>query len=152
MTAQLHQICDGHNIENALDQIKIKAREWKFQVEIQALSQTIDSTTLATGLSAIAAATVRLILDLARADMTRRHGQIDGSVTILALGRLGTGQMTVSSDLDLLFVYDAPETALSDGKRPINAPTYFARLAQTMVSWLSTVSYTHLTLPTILRV
>ena len=112
MTAQLHQICDGRNVEDALDQIKIKAREWKFQVEIQALSQTIDSTTLATGLSAIATATVRLILDLARADMTRRHGQIDGSVTILALGRLGTGQMTVSSDLDLLFVYDAPETCV----------------------------------------
>ena len=63
------------------------------------------------GLATIATATVRLILDLARADMTRRHGQIDGSVTILALGRLGTGQMTVSSDLDLLFVYDAPENS-----------------------------------------
>ena len=82
MTAQLRQICDGRNIEDALDQVKIKAREWRFQVEIQALSQTIDSKTLATGLSAIATATVRLILDLARADMTRRHGHIDGSVTI----------------------------------------------------------------------
>jgi glutamate-ammonia-ligase adenylyltransferase len=151
MTAQLHQICDGRNIEDALDQIKIKAREWKFQVEIQALSQTIDSTTLATGLSSIATATVRLILDLARADMTRRHGQIDGSMTILALGRLGTGQMTVSSDLDLLFVYDAPETALSDGKRPINAPTYFARLAQTMVSWLSTATAEGVLYPVDLR-
>jgi glutamate-ammonia-ligase adenylyltransferase len=140
MTAQLEQICSGRDIEDALDQIKIKAREWKFQVEIQALSQTIDSTRLATGLSAIATATVRLILNLARADMTRRHGEIDGSVTILALGRLGTGQMTVSSDLDLLFVYDSPETALSEGKRAINAPTYFARLAQTMVSWLSTAT------------
>jgi glutamate-ammonia-ligase adenylyltransferase len=151
MTAQLHQICDGRNIEDALDQIKIKAREWKFQVEIQALSQTIDSPTLATGLSAIATATVRLILDLARADMTRRHGQIDGSVTILALGRLGTRQMTVSSDLDLLFVYDAPEDALSDGKRPINAPTYFARLAQTMVSWLSTATAEGVLYPVDLR-
>jgi len=151
MTAQLQQICDGRNVEDALDQIKIKAREWKFQVEIQALSQTIDSTTLATGLSAIATATVSLILDLARADMTRRHGQIDGSVTILALGRLGTGQMTVSSDLDLLFIYDAPDTALSAGKRQINAPTYFARLAQTMVSWLSTATAEGVLYPVDLR-
>mgnify|MGYP001160838624 FL=1 len=140
MTAQLRKICDGRNIEGALDQVKIKAREWKFQVEIQALSQTINSTTLATGLSAIATATVRTILDLARADMIRRHGPIDGSLTILALGRLGTRQMTVGSDLDLLFVYDAPNTALSWGERQINAPTYFARLAQTMVSWLSTAT------------
>jgi glutamate-ammonia-ligase adenylyltransferase len=140
MTTQLRQICDGRNIEGALDQVKIKAREWKFQVEIQALSQTINSTTLATGLSAIATATVRMILELARADMIRRHGPIDGSLTILALGRLGTRQMTVGSDLDLLFVYDAPSTALSRGERQINAPTYFARLAQTMVSWLSTAT------------
>ncbi|MGB2073453.1 MAG: hypothetical protein ACPHX7_09460, partial [Candidatus Puniceispirillaceae bacterium] len=151
MTAQLHQIFDGRNIEDTLDQIKIKAREWKFQVEIQALSQTIDSTTLATGLSTIATATVRLILDLARADMNRRHGQVDGSVTILALGRLGTGQMTVCSDLDLLFVYDTPQTTLSDGKRPINASTYFARLAQTMVSWLSTATAEGVLYPVDLR-
>jgi glutamate-ammonia-ligase adenylyltransferase len=39
-----------------------------------------------------------------------------------------------------LFVYDAPSTALSRGERQINAPTYFARLAQTMVSWLSTAT------------
>ena len=115
------------------------------------MSQTIDSTTLATGLGAIATATVRLILDLARADMTRRHGEIDGSAAILALGRLGTGQMTVSSDLDILFVYDASEAALSDGKRPINASTYFARLAQTMVSWLSTATAEGVLYPVDLR-
>ena len=151
MTAQLRHRCAERSVEDALDQIKIHAREWKFQVEVQALSQSIDSPTLATGLSAIAAATVRLILDLARADMVRRHGKIDGQVTILALGRLGTGQMTVSSDLDLLFVYDAADAALSDGKRQINAPTYFARLAQTMVSWLSTATAEGVLYPVDLR-
>jgi len=48
--------------------------------------------------------------------------------------------MTVSSDLDLLVIYKASDSALSNSKRPISAPTYFARLAQTMVSWLSTAT------------
>ena len=41
--------------------------------------------------------------------------------------------------------------ALSDGKRPINAPTYFARLAQTMVSWLSTATAEGVLYPVDLR-
>ena len=107
---------------------------------MQALTQIIDSNDLGKGLSAIAAATVVLILDLAKADMIRRHGQIEGNVSILGLGRLGTGQITVSSDLDLMIIYEAPKAALSKGKKEINAPTYFGRLAQTIVSWLSTAT------------
>ena len=48
-------------------------------------------------------------------------------------------------------VYDASETVLSDGKRPINAPTYFARCAQTMVSWLSTATAEGVLYPVDLR-
>ena len=151
MTAKLRQHIAGQPVETALDQIKLRAREWKFQIEVQALSQTIDSPALADGLSAIATATVRLILDLVRADMRRRHGNIDGDVTILGLGRLGTRQMTVSSDLDLLIIYDAPDNALSDGERQINAQTYFARMAQTMVSWLSTATAEGVLYPVDLR-
>ena len=151
MTAQLRQNIAGQPVETALDQIKIRAREWKFQIEVQALSQTIDSPALADGLSAIATATIRLILDLVRADMQRRHGNIDGAITILGLGRLGTRQMTVSSDLDLLIIYDAPDNALSDGERQINAQTYFTRMAQTMISWLSTATAEGVLYPVDLR-
>ncbi len=151
MVKQLRESCNKLPIEEALDQLKIKVRELKFRVEVQALSQTIDSNDLARGLSAIAMATVVLILDFAKADMVRRHGRIEGKVTILGLGRLGTRQMTVSSDLDLLVVYKASESALSDSKRPISAPIYFARLAQTMVSWLSTATAEGILYPVDLR-
>jgi glutamate-ammonia-ligase adenylyltransferase len=140
MVNQLRDNCANLPVEDALDRLKIKVREWKFSIEVQALGQIIDSADLAKGLSAIATATVVLIMDFAKADMVRRHGQIDGKVNILGLGRLGTKQMTVSSDLDLLIIYEASESALSKSKRPISAPVYFARLAQTMISWLSTAT------------
>ena len=92
MVAQLRDGCTDLPVEEALNKLKIKIREWKFRVEVQALSQTIDSADLAKGLSAIATATVVLILDLARDDMVRRHGQIDGKVNILGLGRLRTNK------------------------------------------------------------
>ena len=133
MVTKLRDSCKDLPVEEALDHLKIKVREWKFRVEVQALSQTIDSTDLAKGLSAVATATVVLIMDFAKADMVRRHGQIEGKGNIHGLGRLGTKQMTVSSDLDLLVIYEASGSALSNSKRPISAPIYFARLAQTMV-------------------
>ena len=151
MMTKLRDNCKNLPVEEALDQLKIKVREWKFRVEVQALSQTIDSVDLAKGLSAIATATVVLIMDFAKADMVRRHGKIEGKVNILGLGRLGTRQMTVSSDLDLLVIYKASEFALSNGKRPISAPIYFARLAQTMVSWLSTATAEGVLYPVDLR-
>ena len=151
MITKLRNNCKNLPVEEALDQLKIKVREWKFRVEVQALSQTIDSADLAKGLSAVATATVVLIMDFAKADMVRRHGKIEGKVNILGLGRLGTRQMTVSSDLDLLVIYKASEFALSNGKRPISAPIYFARLAQTMVSWLSTATAEGVLYPVDLR-
>ncbi len=151
MVTQLRDNCNNLPVEEALDQLKIKVREWKFRVQVQALSQTINAADLSEGLSAIASATVVLIMDFAKADMVRRHGTIEGRVNILGLGRLGTRQMTVASDLDLLVVYEASQAALSISKRPISAPSYFARLAQTMVSWLSTATAEGVLYPVDLR-
>jgi glutamate-ammonia-ligase adenylyltransferase len=57
---------------------------------------------------------------------------------IMALGRLGAREMTATSDLDLIVVYDLdtahPE---SDGKRPLYGPQYFARLTQRLISALT---------------
>ncbi len=138
MTEILSNLAHNKPIENALDAIKTQTREWKFRIQVQALSQTIDSCSLGRGLSAIASANVTVILDLVKDDMQRRHGTIDGAVGVIALGGLGTKQMTVSSDIDLLILFDAPDNARSTGTKPLGAPSYFTRLAQTMVSWLGT--------------
>ena len=138
LTRTLQDIAAAHDAEQALDAIKIQTREWKFRIQVQALSQTIDSDSLGRGLAAIAEATVATLLDLVRTDMTRRHGHIDGSVAVVALGRLGSGTMTVTSDLDLLVLFDTADGAMSDGAKPLGAISYFARLAQTLTSWLGT--------------
>jgi glutamate-ammonia-ligase adenylyltransferase len=57
---------------------------------------------------------------------------------ILALGRLGAREMTASSDLDLIVVYDFDaEHPNSDGKRPLYGAQYFARLTQRLISALT---------------
>ena len=53
------------------------------------------------------------------------------------MGKLGGREMTASSDLDLVFVYDVPDgVESSDGPKPLSPTLYFARLAQRLISAL----------------
>jgi glutamate-ammonia-ligase adenylyltransferase len=45
--------------------------------------------------------------------------------------------MTATSDLDLIVIYDAEPTATSDGRRPLAATAYYARLTQALIAALS---------------
>jgi glutamate-ammonia-ligase adenylyltransferase len=73
------------------------------------------------------------------AEFARSHGRVAGSeFAILGLGKLGSREMNVLSDLDLIFIYRAPDGAeASDGPRPLQVLTYFARLSQRMISALA---------------
>jgi [glutamine synthetase] adenylyltransferase / [glutamine synthetase]-adenylyl-L-tyrosine phosphorylase len=52
---------------------------------------------------------------------------------------LGGREMTASSDLDLVFVYEVPPgVETSDGARPLSPSQYFARLAQRLIAALTT--------------
>src|SRR6202034_4679018 len=67
------------------------------------------------------------------------HGRISGQeIAIVALGRLGAREMTATSDLDLIVVYDFnDEEPESDGKRPLYGAQYFARFTQRLISALT---------------
>jgi glutamate-ammonia-ligase adenylyltransferase len=55
------------------------------------------------------------------------------------MGKLGGREMTASSDLDLVFVYDVPAgVEASDGPKPLSPTVYFARVAQRLIAALTT--------------
>ncbi|RMD96618.1 MAG: bifunctional [glutamate--ammonia ligase]-adenylyl-L-tyrosine phosphorylase/[glutamate--ammonia-ligase] adenylyltransferase, partial [Deltaproteobacteria bacterium] len=62
-----------------------------------------------------------------------------GSLSILALGRLGQGELSYSSDLDLIFLYDlGEELPEAEGAcARISPHAYFTKIAQRMISALS---------------
>jgi len=69
-----------------------------------------------------------------------QHGRIKGQETaILAMGRLGSREMTASSDLDLILLYDFDhEHPDSDGARSLHGAHYFARFTQRLISAFTT--------------
>jgi len=60
----------------------------------------------------------------------------------VGLGKLGSGELSFTSDLDLTFIYDVPgggadeshSDLLSDGRKPLAPMHYYARLAQRLIN------------------
>ncbi|MCC5793953.1 MAG: bifunctional [glutamate--ammonia ligase]-adenylyl-L-tyrosine phosphorylase/[glutamate--ammonia-ligase] adenylyltransferase [Chromatiales bacterium] len=91
-------------------------------------------------LSALADDSIRVALDHASTELLARHGTprdadgVEVSMGVVAMGKLGGGELNFSSDVDLVFVYsDAGET---DGPRPLANEEYFRRLAQRLIDLL----------------
>ena len=82
---------------------------------------------------------VRRVLALAEREIATRHGRVPGArFAVIGYGSLGGEELGFGSDLDLVFLYDAPGDAVSDGTRPLEAPRWFVRLAQKIVALLDT--------------
>jgi [glutamine synthetase] adenylyltransferase / [glutamine synthetase]-adenylyl-L-tyrosine phosphorylase len=71
--------------------------------------------------------------------MERQHGRVrGGQICVLGMGKLGGHEMTASSDLDLITIYDFDEAnGHSDGPHPMAAAQYYARFTQRLISALS---------------
>ena len=115
------------------------SRRWNndrtFQLGAQILDHRIAVEDAAGALSNVAGSVIRAILPATTHEFERAHGAVPGGVfAVVALGKLGGAELTMASDLDLMFVYDAPgEHAESDGAKPLASPTYFARLSQRFI-------------------
>ena len=94
----------------------------------------------------LAEATLRYVLDVAFQQMVAKHGnpcvngepQLQAEFAIIGYGKLGGLELSHSSDLDLVFIYDADDFSDTDGDKPLNNRTFFARLGQRVLSLLNT--------------
>ncbi len=127
--------------ESVLNAVRRWAGEARFFAAAKLAAGAIDADMAAIHFSAIAEASIRALTPEVENEMRRLHGKIDGTLAVVGLGRLGAAEMTASSDIDLIFVYDAPEGAQStperDGARALGAVEYFTRLVRRLVTALS---------------
>jgi glutamate-ammonia-ligase adenylyltransferase len=69
---------------------------------------------------------------------TWQHGGnvTEANMAIVAMGKLGGGELNYHSDLDIIFVYD--HQGFTDGEKHTTNHEYFAKLAQKIISILTT--------------
>jgi glutamate-ammonia-ligase adenylyltransferase len=69
--------------------------------------------------------------------VTRQAGRLDGQIAIIALGKLGSQEMTATSDLDLMAVYLPDDPSAGSTVKGWAAETWFARVTQRLIAALS---------------
>ena len=112
-----------------------------FRIALALLDARCDAQDCARRLAWLADAVVACVHRIAEDEMLAAHGAIAGGrFAVLGYGSLGGEELGFGSDLDLVFLYDAPADALSDGTRALDAPRWFARLGQKIVALLGAVT------------
>jgi glutamate-ammonia-ligase adenylyltransferase len=132
-------LAGARDFEDTLDLVRRWAGERRFQAGVQLLRRVIDGDLAGAALADIAETALSALLPAVSADFARVHGAVPGGAfAIVAMGRLGSREMTLASDLDLILIYDAPDPtgdgAGSQGPRPLAPATYYARLSQRLIS------------------
>ncbi len=127
--------------QDILDESRRWANERKFQVGLLVLRGRADARAAGLAQSEIADALITLLWSAVEREFISRHGHLGEGFAVVALGKLGGRELTLSSDLDLLFIYEVgamDET--SDGRDPLAASTYFGRLSQRMINALTAMT------------
>jgi glutamate-ammonia-ligase adenylyltransferase len=129
----------AEDYEAMLDRAREFASEETFLIGVRLLSGALDPDMAGRAYSALAQGVVEALLARVGAAFAADHGIIPGArACVLAMGKLGSREMTAASDLDLILIYDAPDDAgESGGRRPLGAAVYYARLTQRLVAALT---------------
>ncbi len=130
---------EGRDFQDILELSRRWANDRKFQVGVHLLDRISEADDCATALTAIAETTMKGLFPAVLAEFASVHGTLPGDgLAVIAFGKLGGREMTVTSDLDLVFLYDGPEdSTLSDGAKSLPPSVYYARLAQRFINALS---------------
>jgi [glutamine synthetase] adenylyltransferase / [glutamine synthetase]-adenylyl-L-tyrosine phosphorylase len=128
-------LAGGGDFADMLDALRRWAGERRFQVAVQLLGRTLDGNSVGAALADIAEAALNRLVPAVEMSFAARHGHVPGgSFAVIGMGRLGSREMTLVSDLDLILIYDAPPgSQISDGERPLPTAAYYARLSQRLI-------------------
>lgn len=131
----------GDDAETVLQELNEVRQALSFRIAMAVRDRRQPAAASAQQLAWLADGVVARVLALAQHEVGSAHGVIAGArFAVLGYGSLGGEELGFGSDLDLVFLYDAPPDAHSDGARSLDATRWFARLAQKIVALLDAVT------------
>jgi len=138
------------DLDVQMDAIRQFKQANMMRVAAAELEDQLDLMRVSDHLSWIAELTLEAVLELVWAEMVERYGEPQCEIdqvtrtpgfAIVGYGKLGGVELGYSSDLDLVFLHESEGSAqVTNGKRSIENQVFFARLAQKIVHFISTLT------------
>ncbi|PWR23741.1 bifunctional [glutamine synthetase] adenylyltransferase/[glutamine synthetase]-adenylyl-L-tyrosine phosphorylase [Zavarzinia compransoris] len=135
-------LCDVTDYQDLLDAVRRWTADKRFAVGIQLLRGLIGHEAAGQALTLVAEAGIERLTAAVAGQFAEAHGDIPGGgFAVLGFGKLGGRELTVTSDLDLVFVFSVPDGTIgSDGGKPLTPGLYYTRLGQRLISALSALT------------
>jgi len=131
-------IAEARDYQEALDRARVVGREQGFLIGVRVISGTISARQAGAAYAAHAETLIEALADRVEAELVRSYGRMPGGqAAIIAMGKLGSREMTAGSDLDLIIVYDYEGDAHSDGPKSLPGQLYYSRYTQRLIAALS---------------
>jgi glutamate-ammonia-ligase adenylyltransferase len=127
------------DFEEVMGELRLQVHEGMFQIGTRILADPVMAADYGAPYTALAEQSIAALLPSALGDMERQYGALEGAgFAIVGMGKLGSREMTLQSDLDMIVVCDCDDfSKLSSGAKPIDAETWFSRAARRFLSGLS---------------
>ena len=127
---------DARDYQEVIDRARIIGQEQKFLIAAGLLSRTVTPERAGEQFTALAETLLQRLFAAVRIEFEKRYGTVPGAkVALLAFGKMASREMTATSDLDFILLYDvAGEAEESNGEKPLAVSHYFARLTQRLVA------------------
>ena len=129
---RLSEITDYESILNCA-RIFVKENQFKTGVHLLKGFSSIDD--VSKSFSNIAEVCLIKLFNKVHSKFAERYGEVSGlGPSLLSMGKLGSREMSINSDLDLILIYHADKHSFSTGKKSVSAQVYYSRLTQAFIS------------------
>ena len=124
------------DFQEVLDRARLFASEQQLLIGVRVLTGTISAAHAGGAYALLAECIIEAMQAEVEREMVKVHGRVPGgAAAVVAMGKLGGREMTASSDLDLILIYDFDaEATMSSGPKPLPITQYYTRLTQRLIS------------------
>ena len=124
-------------LEPVMNALRRVGREQQFRIGMQILSGRLTTEAAGAAYARLADACLNHLAPLVMDDMRRQAGDLGGQVAIIALGKLGSMEMTATSDLDLMTIYLPDDPSAASSLKGWAPETFFGRFTQRLIAAVS---------------